>query len=326
MNGGTPGGWSTRGPAVRWRGSAPGRWSEGGTLDGAAAPALRSRSMLLLSAAALAAFPEEVSILAMEDYGGSSTLPIAEDYVAEGYHTLVQELAVVVANPGLAPAETLGINGFAFGVGSGLAFIRTGSLDTVNPSGWDLADPDEDPPLLLYVPTLHVRKGLPLSLEVGANAGWIAPSEDGLFGGFVRWSPIEGWRRAPDLSFQMGYSGYVGNDELELGVLDASATIGYTAPFGVTQGIHQASFRPFAGVGQLRIHAAPRVDLSESTLEGRITEVSGFKKSELFDRQYAPLRVHGGFQVVNGDYATTLSATWVPASIARIDLSIGASF
>lgn len=282
--------------------------------------------MLLLAAAALAAFPEQVSILAMEDYAGASTVPLEGDYVAAGYQALVKELAVVVANPALAPGETLGINGFAASFGAGVGFIRTGSIDQVNPAGWDLADPDEEPPLLLYVPTLSFRKGLPLSFEVGANAGWIAPSEDGFFGGYARWAPIEGWRQAPDVVFQLGYSGYVGNDELELGVFDSSVTVGYTAPFGVTQGIHQASFRPFAGVGQVRIHAAPRVDLSESSLEGRITELSGFKRSDRFDKQYAPLRVHGGFQVVNGDVSLTLAGTWVPGAIAKLDVAMGASF
>lgn len=282
--------------------------------------------MLLVATAALAAFPEAVSLRAMEDYQGTATEPVASDYVADGYHTLVKELGLVVANKPLAPAETLGINGFSVTAGTSIAFIRTGTLDGENPTGWDLADPDEDPPLFLYVPTLAVRKGLPLSFEVGVNAGWIGPTEDATFGAYGRWAPIEGWRQAPDLVFQVGYAGYVGNDELELGVMDASVTLGYTFPFGVTEGIHQASFAPFVGVGQVRVHGAPRLDLSDSSLEGRVAEVSGFKKSDVFDKQYAPLRISGGLRLVNGDWSTVVAATYAPELIATVDISMGFSF
>lgn len=283
--------------------------------------------MLLLTAVAWAAFPEDVSILAMEDYGGQSTTTTGEDdYVVAGYTTLVKELAATISNPMMSPAETLGVNGFYVGISNSFSFVRTGTIDGVHPTGWDLADPDEDPASYYFVPSVQVRKGLPASLEVGANFSWLGFSRTGAMGGYARWAPFEGYRRFPDVAFQVGYAGYIGNDELEVGVLDLNATIGYTVPFGVTEGIHQATFSPFLSVGQDRIHAAPRVDLTGSRLEGRVTEISGFKTDEGFDASLAPIRIGGGFRIVNGDYTATFAASYPFGSVPTLNMALGVTY
>lgn len=283
--------------------------------------------MLLLVGAALAAFPEDVSILAMEDYGGQSTTTTADDdYVVAGYQTLVKELASTISNPMMSPAETLGVNGFYVGIANGFAFVRTGTIDGEHPTGWDLADPDEDPASYYFVPSVQIRKGLPASLEFGANFSWIGFSRTGALGGYARWAPFEGYRRFPDVAFQVGYAGYIGNDELEVGVLDTNVTIGYTVPFGVTQGIHQATFSPFLSLGQDRIHGAPRVDLTGTRLEDRVTEISGFKKADAFDKGLAPFRIGGGFRVVNGDYTATFAASYPIGSIPTLNMALGFTY
>lgn len=283
--------------------------------------------MLLLPVAAAFA-SEDPSIVAMDDYGGASTyLPSTstdEDYVKTGYYTLVKELGTTIANKPMAPAESLGMNGFYVGLANTFAFIRTGSIDGENPTGWDLAAEDETPQAFLFVPTLQLRKGLPLSLEVGANASWIGLTQTGVLGVYGRWSLVEGHRRIPDLAVQVGYAGYVGNDELELGVMDMSASIGYTLPFGVTAGIHQASFSPYVGLGINRMHAAPRSDLSRTDLEGRITEVTGFQSdTDHYVDGFAPLQIGGGFRILNGDFSATVAATYSPELIATVDVGLG---
>ncbi|MFZ5480983.1 MAG: hypothetical protein ACOZNI_29750 [Myxococcota bacterium] len=294
--------------------------------------------LLLLATPAFAVWPEDVSLVAMDDYAGVSTLPpgAGDDYVVVGYETLVKELGVAIANKPMAPAETLGVYGFHVGLANTFAFIRTGSTDGTNPTGWDLADPDEDPQTYLFIPQFQVRKGLPLSLELGANFGWIGMTRTGVFGGYGRWAPVEGYKRIPDLALQIGYAGYLGNDELEVGVLDMSATLGYSLPFGVTEGINQAVFSPYLGIGVNRIHAAPRADLSRTNLEGRLGEVTGSKsqaKSDIedtaedetvaFDKSYAPLTLAGGFRILNGDFSATLSAGYSPGLIPTLNLGFG---
>lgn len=285
--------------------------------------------MLLFIAAARAAFPEDVSISEMDEYNGASTyLPdttqAGSDYVVTGYQTLVKELGTAIANKPMAPGESLGINVFHVGIANTFVFVRTGSSDGIHPSGWDLADKDEDPQSYLFIPWLQVRKGLPASLEIGANAGWIGLTRTGVLGVYGRWSVVEGYRRVPDLALQVGYAGYIGNDELELGVMDMSATLGYSLPFGVTEGINQAVFSPYVGIGLNRIHAAPRGDLSRTDLEGRVTEVSGFNAdTNNFVVGFVPVQIDGGFRIINGDFSATLAATYSPDLIATLSLGFG---
>lgn len=285
--------------------------------------------MLVLSAwlfMVSSALAEDVSILAMDDFNGSTTETFGNDYVAAGYQQLVKELGATIANKPMAPGETLGMAGFNIGFSTTFSFIRTGSLDGTNPAGWDLATPDETPPTYLFIPWVTVRKGLPLSFEVGANAGWIGLTGTGVFGGWARWGVLEGYRQLPDLSLQVGYAGYVGNDELELGVMDMSATVGYTLPFGRTKGIHQASFAPYLSIGQTRIHGAPRIDLSRTALEERVTEVSGFASSDAFVEGFAPLQVGGGFRIISGEFTATIAATYVPNVVPTLSMGFGFTY
>lgn len=283
---------------------------------------------MLFAVAAAWATSDEPSILAMDDFGGASTY-IAEtssetDYVAVGYQTMVKELAVTIANKPIAPGRSLGMNGFQVSLGNTFAFIRTGSVDGTNPSGWDLAAPDDEPQPFLFVPTLQLRKGLPFSLEVGANAGWVGLTNTGVLGVYGRWSLLEGYKRVPELAVQLGYAGYIGNDELEVGVLDMSATLGYSLPFGVTQGINQAVFSPYVSIGVNQIHAAPRADLSRTDLEGRVTEVTYVQTDvEHYAAGFAPVQIGGGFQIQNGGFAATIAATYSPEIIATLNVGFG---
>ncbi|MSP56207.1 MAG: hypothetical protein EXR69_11485 [Myxococcales bacterium] len=282
----------------------------------------------LLRAVCPDAEAREISIAAMDNYQGASTETFGtDDYVTAGYQELVRELGATIANKPMAPGETLGVSGFNISASTTFSFPKTGTLDGTNPTGWELSAPDEsDGPVALVVPWVTVRKGLPLSLEIGANAGWISNSQTGVFGGWGRWGIVEGYRQLPDLSVQVGYAGYVGNDELEMGVMDMSATLGYTLPFGSTKGIHQASFAPYFSIGQNHIHAAPRADLSRTGLEGRVTEVTGFKKGEGFDKSFAPLMVGGGFRILSGEFTFTLAGTYAPNIVPTLSAGMGFTY
>lgn len=288
--------------------------------------------LVLLTAAAPAwgAYPERVSILAMDEFAGANTeVATGDDYVTAGFAQVALELGTTIANKPAGPARTLGVSGFHVGLSNTLGFIHTGSIDTINPSGWDLVDPDEDPLPILFVPQLQVRKGLPASLEVGANVGWIGMSETATLGAYGRWGIVEGYRFLPDLSIQLGYAGYVGNDELELGVLDFSTNLGYTLPFGPIAGINVSKFSPFVSLGFQRIHAAPRTDLSATGLDGRIVELTGFDdpaQTAKFNPAYAPFALAGGFEIQSGDFTLDLSGGFAVGGVASINTGFGFTY
>jgi hypothetical protein len=284
--------------------------------------------VLLLAAPQLAhaAFPERLSVLAMEDFGGARTEAFeGDDYVAAGWKEVVLELGTALSNKPVAPARTLGPAGFHVDLGTTFAHLPGRWLDGSTPDGWELMDPDEDAPSLLYIPTVHVRKGLPASLEVGANFGWIGGSDTGVVGGYGRVGLVEGYPKFPDISLQAGYSAYIGNDEFELGAMDFSTNIGYTLPFGPVEGIHTAKFSPFVSFGLTRIHAAPRLDLSDTRLDGRLVELTGFE-GDTFDESMAPFTFAGGFEVQSGTFTFLLSSGYAVGGSVTFNLGLGFTY
>lgn len=300
--------------------------------------------ILSLHALSMQARADEVSLLAMQDYPlrgaeaiSTESEPCADvladtcsDFVTVGYQKLVLELGTAIGNKPSLPARTLGVNGFAFDIINTFAFIRTGTLDGVNPTGWDLASTDDEAFPLLMIPTLRFRKGLPFSLEAGLNVGWIAPTQTATVAGYGRWGLIEGWKQFPDVTLQIGYGGYVGNDELELSAFDSTITVGYDLAFGRTAMVNSSIFSPFLGVGIQRFHAAPRVDLSGTSLAGRLPEVSGWKSADdpatdtvAYNRQFAPLTLGGGFRILSGSFNFTASADYAFGSIATVHTGFG---
>ena len=285
--------------------------------------------MLLLLSTAFAVWPDDVTLSALSHVGDTPVHDPVEAGNYEVYETVVRELAVGVANKPIYPAETLGINGFEVGLTSTLAFTSGGKDSVDDISTWDRVHVNNESQNNTWIPGIMVRKGLPLSLEVGANYGWLSYSRQSVLGGFIRAAPLEGYRQAPDIAFQLGYAGYIGNDELELGVMDWSGTISYTMPFGTLVGIHHATFAPYLGAGQLILHAEPRMSADEQQALG-IKPVSGFKGSEVWDAEegaaFRPATVHTGIRIVNRGVHIRLGAVWAPSVMPTLNGGLGFSF
>jgi len=278
---------------------------------------------LLMSNSALAGYPDDVSLSQLESWNGeaftdSSTLGFA-------YSAVVKQLAVGIANKPLTPAETLGVHGFDVAFTSGITFIDAHSDESSEPAPWQRVHPEGDPTRVMWVPGLTARKGLPFSLEMGANLGYIAFSNQTVFGAYGRWAFLEGYRDFPDVSAQLGYSGYIGNDELDLGVMDASMSVGYTVPFGHLAGISSATISPYIGAGVMVITASPI--LSESAMNDLgIAPVSGFPKSENNAEGYVPPALHAGFRLLSGDVQFSLATTIALRVAVTMDGAIGFVF
>ena len=283
----------------------------------------RLASPLLLGLVACLAAParaaEDVRISALGSWDGSNVDP---EVAYEAYATVVNELGLAIANKPMAPGETLGVYGFDVGLSSTIAFTDTKEGADGSPAPWARVHETGEPKAVAWIPWLQVRKGLPLSLELGANVGYLAFSRQTVFAGYGRWGLWEGYRPIPDLCVQVGYAGYLGNDELELGALDASATLGYTLPFGTLVGINQAQFSPYLGLGTVVVHAAPRISEEEQETLG-VHKVSGFKKSDAFDEEYRHFNLGGGFRVVSGDIQLRMAVAWAPGQLTTLSGGLG---
>ncbi|TNE84396.1 MAG: hypothetical protein EP330_29725 [Deltaproteobacteria bacterium] len=280
---------------------------------------------ITLPTTALAAFPEDVVLSEMVDYRG---VTVAEGSLTEEYKALIMELGTSVANQAVNPAETVGAFGFDVGIVNTFAFINSRTKDG-QPSAWERAHADENPNTYLFTPGLQIRKGLPMSFEVGARGGWVGNSRQGVFSGFGRWAVVEGYKPAPDISLHAGYAAYLGNPELDLGVWDMGATMGGTWAFGSYPGINQAQISLFADFSLLRISAVHRLDAATASRIGAENYYSGPSTAPDAD-SYQPgisvPRVSAGLQVTNGNAHFRLTGGWVPSTIPTLNVGMGFTY
>lgn len=247
---------------------------------------------------------------------------VAPDTARGQLGIIAAELAGAIANQPLAPARTLGVAGFELSAGLTLAFIDKSADDDGAPSGWQLADIDEDPGAATVLPTLTVRKGLPGSVEVGARSSWLASTRQGVVGVFARAAPVEGYEPWPDLSFQVGYSAYVGNPELKLSTVDLSASLGGTFAFGSYPGIRQAQFSPYIGGGV--VLPTGRTVLDEIDSEAFYAGDSSASPEKL--QLSAQPKIHGGLQVTNSTVLFRMVGGWSPQSAPTFHAGMGFMF
>ncbi len=166
------------------------------------------------------------------------------------YHALSAELALALAPRAMQPAETLGMSGFEFSVSNTLADISEGADYWQGQPGMPVMEGvlrNRKVPSNLWITTAHLRKGLPMSTEIGIQGSYLAFSEMFLLGAefklalhesFVRWIPA--------LSGRIAFGRLFGSSDLDL--FTAEADVMLSQAFGVGG---MAQVTPYLGGGQL---------------------------------------------------------------------------
>ena len=280
---------------------------------------------LTLLASALWSTPAEaghISPSSMNDWNGKAYNKTSS--IQQGYGIVVQQLGLAIANRPHA-ITTMGIHGFEMSLQNTVSFIDSTSYADGSPSPWNLTFSDESAPENLWIPTIHITKGLPFSLEIGGRTGMIQGDTGSIFGTYARFSPFEGYRRSPDVTFQTGYTGYIGNSELGLGTMDASMSIGKAIPFGPLTGVNSSIFRPYVAAGMYWLRADPRLQPEQQSALG-IGQVSAFKKSEYYTDGYRMMSLDAGFEIESQEVLFSMSASYSPGNLFTLEHQFGFAF
>lgn len=172
---------------------------------------------------------------------------------------LTREYALALSPGLMAPAETMGINGFQFD----LQF----SVTTINNdrSYWIDGIQDETPPGSLVVSRVGVRKGLPGSLEIGMTGSYLIESELWMFTVLGKWALHEGMTTVPlDLAVRGTYNTLVGSTEVDLKTVGLDVIV--SKSFGVA-GVVNVS--PYVAYSPLWIYAQSNViDSTPGSIDG----------------------------------------------------------
>jgi hypothetical protein len=162
---------------------------------------------------------------------------------------LVRELGMAMAPKLVAPAETLGLNGFDFDLE-----LSATNINEQN-DYWKKGVVDETPPGTLLTNQLRVRKGLPYSFELGAVATYLDNSEMWAFGGEVKWAPNEAVEAFPvDVAIRAGVNRILGESDLDMTVMDFDFVL--SRGFGVA-GV--ANVAPYMAYEPVFVYARSKV-------------------------------------------------------------------
>jgi len=210
-------------------------------------------------------------VLSLTLLGGTQAM--ASD-ISFGKNTLIQgqfrdlskEAGAAISYKNTAPAAPLGITGFDAGVEVSAADIDSGS------AYWKAAF-NNDAPSYLFLPKIRVRKGLPLSIDVGAMYSYVPGSNVKLFGFELSKAILDGTMATPAVGVRATYTRLTGVNDLDLQTagLDASISKGFLF------------LTPYAGAGVVWIN---------SKAEGNLARYSNLSTENIYQpRVFAGLKV-----------------------------------
>lgn len=271
----------------------------------AAAPSARAES-LDLDLSRLGA-PDPDVWGSIPGIGGADTKTLAAES-RRRFATLASELGLALSSAILHPASTTGHSGFAFDLEVAYVPVGTKAVGSAPPGGFTNATwPTRGAaPSALVLPSVHVRKGLPFSLELGGRIIYLNQSSYYAAQGEVKWAVNEGFDAAPDVALRAAHTRLFGQEDLSLGVTDldllVSKRFGLNGVSAITPYLAARYTLLSASTG--RIDFAPGISAGASAQDAPRTQASFPRFTAGFFRPTVGLR-YTVFAVALG-----LEATW----------------
>ena len=151
-----------------------------------------------------------------------------------------EDLGSALSYKAVTPPTPLGVTGFDAG-------LEATSTKMQNSAFWTKATNGGSALNSMTVPKLHVFKGLPLNIDVGAFYSAVPTTNIKLYGGELRYAIVEGGLAMPAVGIRGSVTKLAGVDQLSFGTkgVDISISKGF------------ATFTPYAGVGRVWVDSTP---------------------------------------------------------------------
>jgi len=191
----------------------------------------------------LGAYPIVTAIglvaLSLFQPAAASDLDGLENLAQQQFKTLVENVGAATHYKAIAPAEPLGLTGFDIALELSATDIDEDVFDVASAGGYELSQ--------FLVPRIHVHKGLPFGIDVGASYTAIPDTDFRALGAELRYAIMEGSSITPAIAIRGHYSMIQGIDEMDLNNAGIEATI--------SKGF--LMFTPYAGIGMIRTTGTP---------------------------------------------------------------------
>lgn len=236
------------------------------------------------------------------------------------FRAFAREFAAGLTSANLMPPETLGHAAFSITAELSAVSFDQGTVtlptERLNPDRSGIEG-------MLLIPSMHIRKGLPWSFEIGARAGWIEKSRMAVGTGEIKWALNEGFVFLPDL----GARGYVTRlfNTKDFDLTAAGLDLGIGKQFAIGGMI---TLTPYAGWNLVWVAAnSNSIDFDPGrTYESSITSPAAqFQNTGVYDEvtmgANSHNRFYGGLRFVGG--ALQLSAEYSVSQLPPISVPTG---
>ncbi len=184
-------------------------------------------------------------LLSIASFTSANDIKITDVITQDDFKDFAKEFgSALLFNP-MAPAEPLGIIGFDVSLETTITDISS------DEDFWKKLVDDNDPFSYLPVPRLHVQKGLPFNIDVGAMYSAVPDTNIQLWGIEAKYAILEGSTLTPALSVRASYSQLQGVDDIDINTqsLDMLISKGFLM------------FTPYAGVSLTRVNGSENSSL-----------------------------------------------------------------
>lgn len=172
------------------------------------------------------------------------------------FRRVSEDLGAAFSYKPIAPTEAQGITGFDIGL------EVTGTDVSRSAGALSRAGASDSSMNTLLIPKLHLHKGLPLGLDVGAFVANVPAINARLYGAEVRYALLGGGVAMPAIGVRGAYTRLDGASQLALSTrsVDISISKGFTV------------LTPYAGVGQVWVDSSPNAGnlAGESFSQGKL--------------------------------------------------------
>ncbi len=258
--------------------------------------------------------------------------PATDANAAPRFRMLCDELGVSLSSTTLQPPTTIGEDGFAFAFEYTVAFVNGGATVGGQPY-WVTAGGN---PSVEQLPTLHFRKGLPYSIEVGGKVSALTNSS--LFAATVeaKWGVVEGFRYLPDLGVRFALTRLFGEQDLNLTSGDLDFSLG--KEFGVAGLL---TLTPYAGYALIGVDSSSNVLLgdqatitptqyAQNPTGGQVLFTENYVGNNFFNRFFGGLRLRSNIVsvIVEFSYEAAQSGDNLPVNdpLYSLSASLGLTF
>ncbi len=239
------------------------------------------------------------------------------------FRAFTRRLAAAMTSVNLMPPETLGHSAFSIGVE--LSVVDFGSTTTT--TDIPTTSPIRGP---LLMPSVHIRKGLPWSFELGVRAAWLEKSRMGSGTLELKWALNEGFTYLPDI----GVRGYVTKllNTRDFDVTAGGLDIGVGKQFAIAGMVTVTPYvgwnLSFVGATSGSVDFRPSRGLDDSDKVKDPTAGSDFYVFKpVMAAQNTNNRFYGGFRLIAGvvqlgfEVSYTVLGSFEDARVGRVDMA-----